>query len=79
MSRTKTLPPAAPVQVSPPTSSPAGISEPSWQVSAGAVSSDSAPARVHARDVPDEVEKIRAAAAANPDAEFEITWRIVTR
>lgn len=66
MSRTKTLPPSAPVQVSPP-----AFSE--------AVSPDPAPARVHARDVPDEVEKIRAAAVANPDAEFEITWRIVTR
>ena len=79
MSRTKTLLPGAPAQGSPPTISAAGVSVPSWQVSAEAVSPDPAPARVHARDVPDEVEKICAAAAANPDAEFEITWRIVTR
>ncbi|MGH3251361.1 MAG: hypothetical protein ACRDOI_34850, partial [Trebonia sp.] len=37
------------------------------------------PARIPARDVPAALEKIRAAADANPDAEFEITWRIVTR
>ena len=33
--------------------------------------------RVHARDVPAWVEKICEAADANPDAEFEISWRIV--
>ena len=33
---------------------------------------------VPARDVPALVETIRAAAEANPEAEFEITWRIVT-
>jgi len=39
--------------------------------------SPSAP-RVPARDVPALVATIRAAAEANPEAEFEITWRIVT-
>jgi hypothetical protein len=33
--------------------------------------------RVRARDVPALVEKICETADANPDAEFEITWRIV--
>jgi hypothetical protein len=44
--------------------------------------SDADPAassRVKARDVPALVDQIRAAAAANSDAEFEITWRIVRR
>jgi hypothetical protein len=36
------------------------------------------PPRVPARDVPALVETIRAAAEANPEAEFEINWRIVT-
>ena len=34
--------------------------------------------RVRASDVPSVVEKIRESADANPEAEFEITWRIVT-
>ncbi|MGH3280334.1 MAG: hypothetical protein ACRDNW_14520, partial [Trebonia sp.] len=37
------------------------------------------PSRIPARDIPAVVDEIRAAADANPDAEFEITWRIVTR
>ena len=40
---------------------------------------DSSPGtRVHARDVPALVKTICEAADANPEAEFEISWRIVT-
>ena len=35
--------------------------------------------RVRARDVPAFVERICEAADENPDAEFEIAWRIVDR
>ena len=35
--------------------------------------------RVRARDVPAFVERICEAADENPDAEFEIAWRIVER
>lgn len=79
MARTRTAPPVPPAPVSPPPFSAAGVSVPSWQSPGGEIPADSALTRIPARDVPDAVEKIRAAAEANPDAEFEITWRIVTR
>ena len=56
----------------------AGVTVPTWQTSGAEIQAACSPVRIHARDVPAEVQKIRAAAEANPEAEFEITWRIVT-
>jgi hypothetical protein len=79
MARTRTAPPAPSAPVSLPPFTEAGQSVPAWKSPNAQIPTDSAPATIPARDVPAAVEKIRAAADANPDAEFEITWRIVTR
>ena len=79
MARTRTTPPAPPTPVSAPPFTEAGVSVPSWQSPGREIPADPAPTTIPARDVAAAVEKIRAAAEANPDAEFEITWRIVTR
>jgi hypothetical protein len=73
MSRTKTAPPVvAPVHQQ--DHDPQG--ERTEPTPAGPFLS---PGRIPARDVPSVVEKICEAADAHPDAEFEITWRIVAR
>jgi hypothetical protein len=79
MARTRTAPPAPPIPVSAPPFTQAGVSIPSWKSPGREIPVDPAPTTIPAREVAAAVEKIRAAAEANPDAEFEITWRIVTR
>jgi hypothetical protein len=79
MARTRTAPAAPSAPVSRPPFTEAGVSVPSWQSPAGEIPADSAPTTIRAKDVAAVLEKIRTAADANPDAEFEITWRIVTR
>jgi hypothetical protein len=79
MARTRATAPAPPAPVSPPSLSEAGVSVPSWQSPRREIPADPASNAIPARDVAAALEKIRAAADANPDAEFEITWRIVDR
>ena len=50
---------------------------PDSDVGAGPGPEPTPPTRIRARDVPALLNEIGEAVAANPDAEFEITWRIV--
>jgi hypothetical protein len=62
----------------------AGVAVPEWESRPGAVTGSpqgtAVPVtRISAADVPALLDEIRAAAAGQPDAEFEISWRILDR